>query len=68
MALQNKIKLDEEESKHVNPTQQNDFGPTLLNKMLRLVKGTTKLTHVDWINSLIGPSGLPLIASTYLQS
>jgi hypothetical protein len=42
VAVQNKIKLDEEESKHVNMAQQNDFGPTFLNKMLRLVKGTTK--------------------------
>lgn len=42
MALKNKGKFDKEESKRVNLVQQNDFGPTFLNKMLRLVKGTTK--------------------------
>jgi hypothetical protein len=33
------LKLDEEKSKHVGLVKQNDFGPTFLQSLLRLLKG-----------------------------
>jgi len=42
----NKIKMYEEKSKHVVLAQGNGFGP-FCHRMLRLVKGTTKLNIYD---------------------
>jgi hypothetical protein len=38
----NKLKMDEEKSKHVILAQENSFGPPFFHKILRLVKGTAK--------------------------
>jgi len=43
----NKLKMDEEKSKHVILAQENSFGLAFFHKILRLVKGTTKLDQYD---------------------
>jgi hypothetical protein len=39
-----KLKLDEKKSKHTGLAQQNGFGTTFLQSLLRVVKGTCQLT------------------------
>jgi hypothetical protein len=39
-----KLKLDEKKSKHTGLVQQNGFGTTFLQSLLRVVKGTCQLT------------------------
>jgi hypothetical protein len=65
--------LDEEKSKHAGLIKQNGFGPGFWCKMLRLAKVTAKPNTscslaVDWLDKLIGPGGLLLVASHHLQS
>jgi hypothetical protein len=62
MALQSKF--NEEKSKHTGFSSGKWFWPCVLDMMLRLVKGTAKLTlAVDWLDCLIGPGGLLLVVS-----
>jgi hypothetical protein len=44
---QQRLKVFLEQSKHVNLTQQNDFGPTFLHSFSRLVNGPTKVKSIS---------------------
>jgi hypothetical protein len=49
--------------------KQNGFDPAFLQSMLRVEKSLAKLTPaIDWLDGLIGPGGLLLVASHLLQS
>jgi hypothetical protein len=56
--------MDEEKSKQAGLAQHNGFGPALLHRMLRLVKGLAK----PWLDGLIGLGGLLSVVSHLLQS